>query len=229
MREGRGTVWIVEEYEVEEGGMNGLAFLGTFQAHHDDGGRVDELPGASADEAIAWGRQRASEVWIRLFDRNWYYAAGTSHPQDAPRWPPADLPDLGRRRRFKGEEWRDRTEFDAPIAWLVEVRVHPPFGTAPEEADAVVAAAAARAGALRWYRGEQEGDLTDKAVLPGEPHPPKVTSMAIAYAVEVEVTRATAKQAMREARNLCDFPARWPPYCVTRPAHAVDGSKTVAT
>src|SRR4051794_2709540 len=120
MGEERGTVWIAEEYEVEEGG---LVFLGTFQAHHHDGGRVDELRGASADEAIAWGRERASEVWIRLFDGDCYYAAGTSRPQDAPRWPPTDLPDLGRRRRLKGQEWRDRAEFDAPIAWLVEVRV----------------------------------------------------------------------------------------------------------
>jgi hypothetical protein len=87
---------------------------------------------------------------------------------------------------------------------------------------------------MRELRGSvwivEEYEVVDKAVVPAEAHPPEVTSMEpMHYTLEVEVARATAKQAMHEARNLCDFPAQWPPYCVTRPTHTVAASKTEAT
>jgi hypothetical protein len=157
----RGVVWIVEEGEFESGS---LVFLGTFWAHHDDRGLVDELRGASVDEAIAWGRERAPKVWIRMADGDDYYAGGEAHDKDAARWPPAGL-SVPRRRRPKGQEWRDRSRFDPPIRWLVEVRANPPSGTHVGEADAVVAAAAELAGAVGWHRGDLEADVEHKALL----------------------------------------------------------------
>jgi hypothetical protein len=52
-----------------------------------------------ADPAIAWGRQRASVVWIRLGHRgDTYFSAGEHHADDdtdnepVPHWPPAGPP-----------------------------------------------------------------------------------------------------------------------------------------
>jgi hypothetical protein len=54
----------------------------------------------TAEAAIAWGRKRASVVWIRLGHRgDTYFSAGDEHPADddpdnepVPHWPPASPP-----------------------------------------------------------------------------------------------------------------------------------------
>lgn len=79
---------------------------------------LEHIEGLSLDAAIAWGRERAPRVEVRLsgFDAG-SFSAG-SEPTSAP---PIDTAPRLVRRRPAGWEFLDRTEADDPIAWDVVV------------------------------------------------------------------------------------------------------------
>jgi hypothetical protein len=78
-----------------------------FRAHVEEevGGRSspgEETKVTGAEAAIAWGRERASVVWIRLGNRgDTYFSAGQEHPADdepeefVRHWPPEGPPTGG--------------------------------------------------------------------------------------------------------------------------------------
>ena len=65
------------------------------------------------------------------------------------------------RRRPPGEEWRDRTDDDAPIAWAVVAWVERADRSIPERADwdGAVATLAAQAGADSWDTEELDASI----------------------------------------------------------------------
>ncbi len=144
----RGVVWIAEDDAYDETPAGGIVWTGRFVAWHDldDGSSAGRLDGATADEAVAWGRARAPVVWIRLADSE-YHAAGDGHEQAAPRWDPTLAPV---RRRPPGEQWRDRPEDAEPIDWLVEVDLLPPYREPRPDWAAEIARIASRGGASDW-------------------------------------------------------------------------------
>jgi len=153
MARSSGVVWIAEDaLSAESPGLlfDGEVYTGRFSGLHDDGGGgvAAEFEGLDAEAAIAWGRARAPRVLIRLVDGD-YLSAGVDSPDDTPPWPPAEPI---RRRRPRGEEWRDRDPGAAPIAWRVRVDLHALATDPPRARDGEVAEIAARAGAVSWRR-----------------------------------------------------------------------------
>ena len=76
----------------------------------------------SVEEAIAWGRDQADVVLVRLGDDDFHYSAGVRQPppvpeddEDFPVWP--ECKEVGR-RRLPGMEHLDLVS-DEPIAWRV--------------------------------------------------------------------------------------------------------------
>jgi hypothetical protein len=117
----RSSVTAVYIAELED--FEGSSILtGRFRAHveSEDDGLGEEIEDVSADEAIAWGRERADVVLIRTGDSD-YYSAGAENPDldDLPEWPPADL--RLERRRARGFEAMDNHEDDPPVLWDVRV------------------------------------------------------------------------------------------------------------
>src|SRR4051812_6268919 len=110
------VVFIAEE-EADAQDLSGDRWLlGTFEGHVETAcGMGPEFCGLAAEEAIAWGRARASRVLVRLGDSD-YYSAGTETDPGEPLWPPDDLLPLIRRRP-QSERWKDRTEEDPAIEW----------------------------------------------------------------------------------------------------------------
>jgi hypothetical protein len=126
-----GIVFVGEEFDDEDVTMWPGRFLATWQS--DDGDSHIEGPtGVSADEAIAWGREHAEVVLIRLGDSGEYHSAGTKQPTgwDAPLrvWPPGT--EVPRRRDVRYAHMDLVSE--RPIEW--EVRMEPRlFGTRAED------------------------------------------------------------------------------------------------
>lgn len=109
------TVYIAEIEDFDDWSI----LTGRFTAHvESDDDLYEEIEEVSADEAIAWGRERAAVVLIRTGESD-YYSAGAENPHDLPEWPPPDL-HLGR-RRMKGFEAMDNGKDDAPVLWDVRV------------------------------------------------------------------------------------------------------------
>jgi hypothetical protein len=140
-------VFIAEEDEHDVEGLSGDRWLlGTFDGHVEtDDGLGEEFRGLTAEQAIEWGRARAGRVLIRLGDSD-YYSVGVEAEAGKPTWPPADLPPLVRRRP-ESERWKDRTDADAAIEWVVPLTVDPPRLPAPmEDIDRATRMAAEAAG-----------------------------------------------------------------------------------
>jgi hypothetical protein len=108
-------------------------FPATFSAHWQaprDSGFREGPRGVSAEEAIAWGREYADRVLIRLADSD-YYSAGTRPAADLEPWPEDRAVEP---RRRPGMEHLDLVS-EHPIAW--EVRL--PRWVSRERTDADVA------------------------------------------------------------------------------------------
>jgi hypothetical protein len=118
-----GTVFIGENFDLDEPYL----LTGRFTAHwegEDVSEHMDGPEGVPVEEAIAWGRERADVVLIRLGDSDVHYSAGRLQPppepddeEDLPVWPE------GRqvaRRRLPGKEHLDLVT-DEPIAWTVRL------------------------------------------------------------------------------------------------------------
>lgn len=153
-RDRRDSVFIAEEDDV--GPRRGELYLTAgFWASWQTSDRVrEEAVGLSAEDAIAWGRARADRVFIRLGIGDYYWAGiGHAPPGVAP-WPPADLPELTR-RRHPDVAYLDRAPHDPEIEWEVTLWVGPqrsadaytgaPVPTGPEAG--VIATIADGAGA----------------------------------------------------------------------------------
>jgi hypothetical protein len=117
------TAWIAEDLDRREAMM----LTGRFSGYIETGDEVVEsFDDLSADEAIAWGRERAAFVLIRTGDGD-YHSAGDLNPDPErfPRWPPSGL--RLERRRPHGFEALDNTEDDPPVLWDVRIDASP-FG-----------------------------------------------------------------------------------------------------
>jgi hypothetical protein len=112
-----GAVFIAEDIDPRD-----FSWLtGTFSAHweapHGKGFR-DGPEGVTADEAVAWGREQAEVVLIRLADSDVYQSAGTREPAfEAPPWQPGTAV---RPRRRAGMEHLDLVVAE-PVAWEVRL------------------------------------------------------------------------------------------------------------
>ena len=93
----RGIVWIAPTDSVPRGCMADPAtstFWVSWQ-HREDGLLGDEDV-VGADAAIAWGRERAQVVRIRLgHTRDTYFSAGVRRVRSLPQWPPQQAPPDG--------------------------------------------------------------------------------------------------------------------------------------
>jgi hypothetical protein len=115
-----GTVFVAELMDPEEPFMLTGLFAGHVERDDDLADEFEDLP---ADEAIAWGRERAKVVLIRTGDSD-YYSAGPDNPQRLPEWPSSAAPHGP--RRVPGFEALDNTEDDPPVLWDVRVRARRP-------------------------------------------------------------------------------------------------------
>jgi hypothetical protein len=205
---GRGEVFLAENQEDEPGGA--VIFLGTFSGYHDAGpdGIVGEISDLSAEEAIAWGRARASRVWIRLGESD-YFDASEVPVEGEPRWPPPELPELTRRRP-PGQEWRDRPEDAEPIRWRVTLHLIPSELVRSPSFDATVEGIAIQAGA-EWTADSMEAALAEihRQDLAGEGRSGWVTYHRPGYRLTMQVTAPTARAARRAALDLVSAPAGW--------------------
>lgn len=217
----RGTVWIAEEDASDDAPARGIVWTGRFSAHHDAGSGVpEELRDVTAEEAIAWGRERAPLVWIRLADGDWL-AAGSAHESWAEVWDAGFAP---QRRRPPGEEWRDRPEDAERISWSVQVDLTPPHRDPRPDWDAEVARIASRGGASGWRSrtlvtgaGPDEGwfvageEVGDRAMLV-DPEGRGYHSDGFdltTYRLDFDLTAATAVHAMEYGLDRCLVPAGW--------------------
>jgi hypothetical protein len=93
--ERRGIVWIAWPGPVPKGRLvdpEGTLFWASWQ--HDVEGLLDNVDIRGADAAIAWGRERASVVLIRLgSDENTFFSAGDEPRPELPAWPPSAPPE----------------------------------------------------------------------------------------------------------------------------------------
>jgi hypothetical protein len=93
----RGTVWIAPEDPVPPGYMADPV-TSTFWVswQHDEEGLLGHGVVIGADEAIAWGRERAEVIRIRLgHTDDTHFSAGDTRAQNLPLWPPQHLPPGG--------------------------------------------------------------------------------------------------------------------------------------
>jgi len=113
------TVFLCEEPDPGDD----LYASGRFSGYVDlGGGRPGEqLGGATLADALAWARERAEIVLMRLFDSD-YYSAGRRNP-DPDSLPVWDDATAVRARRPRGLEMLDNAEGDPPVLW--DVRFYP--------------------------------------------------------------------------------------------------------
>lgn len=191
------TAWLAEEDEQDEKVPGDTFLLGTFYGHVDDGQRmVAECSGLSVEAAIAWGRERAPHVYIRLGDGDEYFSAGEKGHGGFERWPPPALPSLVRRRPA-WDAWKDRPASAPAVAWEVQVEVlASPW---PDE------------GFLAGDRDRVLGDIA--AATPGardvrrsDPHVEGEAWCGESSHVTVEVEAPNREEAVRVARARCAEP-----------------------
>lgn len=113
-----GTVWIAEDLDREDALLLTGRFSGYLERNERRRATFESL---EPDEAIAWGRARATAVLIRTGDGGCYFSAGERNPDPEryPAWPPEDV--RLERRRPRGFEALDNTEHDPPVLWDVRI------------------------------------------------------------------------------------------------------------
>ena len=137
----------------------GLYWSGLFGAQCSQRG-CGNLSEASLDEAVAWGREHAAEVYIRLGDGREYMRAGSDGDPTLAVWPGGRV----KRRRMEGFEHLDRTDADESITWAVGL-----CAGLPEGADEAVFAAALggvvdeQQAGVRWLTFEIDGRTVEDA------------------------------------------------------------------
>lgn len=205
----KGIVWLTEDED--EGFLEG-----TFSGFHDLDPRLgEECFGLPLPEALAWARERADQVCVELGDHR-RFSAGAKPLPDFPAWPPDDLPEPVRRRP-PGQEWRDRTEADAPIDWTVTAWIARADGRLGED-DELIRALAERAGAVRWDRKGLDGVLADMPQARGDEAVGWFSYHRPAYRLVFTAGAPTADQAQALVSGRLDLPAGWVAELETAPA-----------
>jgi hypothetical protein len=176
--EREGTVFISEDVG------ESYWFPGTFSASWQHGDRYRDGPaGVSAEEAIAWGREQADRVLIRLADSD-YYSAGSEPAGDREPWPEGRVVEP---RRQPGMEHLDLAS-EAPIDW--EVRLARWISRERTDADvaALLEALAAEPG-VGDVRAEVERGARVEAIL-------RFTIQARSHPEAVSAARAVERRAV---------------------------------
>jgi hypothetical protein len=161
----------------------------------------EQVEGLTLEDALAWGRARADEVYIRLGDSG-YYSAGTVVAPDAPPWPPEDVPPLVRRRPAS-EAWKDRTEYDPPIDWDIELTLMPLQMSSDAAQDEALARATAEAMGAEFDPSGMRELLAQLADGPATFYAPA------GYVLRTTLSASTAGLAAAEAQRLCRVPEGW--------------------
>lgn len=92
----RGIVWIAPRDPRVPAGRMVDPVRTVFWASWQDGGPLENVHVIGAEQAIAWGRDRAQHVLIRLGQTDeTYFSAGDAPEVDLPRWPPSQPPAAG--------------------------------------------------------------------------------------------------------------------------------------
>ena len=87
-------------------------------------GSEESFSDLALDEALAWGRQRAEVVVLRVIGYGEPFSVGSLPASGYRPWPPAASAAVVR-RRAPGEECKDRTDQDPPIMWRADVALSP--------------------------------------------------------------------------------------------------------
>ena len=184
------TVFISED---EDGDPSGHYLTGRFYGHVDDGKRMtDSFEDLSLDEALAWARERADRIVVRI-GYGPSYAIGFESDSRLP-WPSEGVPQP-LRRRTPDEEWKDRTEADPDATWRATLGLTPPAGDRRlPEWDAVVASIAGELGAT-WSASNLDGWFADLPSGDGG----WVTDHSRQYEIEITVEAPTAARARDSA------------------------------
>ncbi|MGI8920175.1 MAG: hypothetical protein ACR2HD_00660 [Solirubrobacteraceae bacterium] len=172
------AVWIAEDDDPDDH----MLLTARFSGHLVFGDRPgEEFVDLDADEAIAWGSERAAVVLIRTGDSD-YYSAGEHNP-DPDRflpWPPSGLSLV--RRRPGGFEALDNTEAAAPVLWDVRL-----IANISVEIDA------------RPFQERVRAHLAAREVqAPARGHPPTSAAFVLEAATH-EQARAIAETIAKEA------------------------------
>ena len=125
MPQRKGTVFIAEDEESVFTGSDVDHFLtGRFYGHLDTGRNVaDEFEDLPLEEALAWARERADRIVVRI-GYGPTYAIGFESASRLP-WPREGVA-APTRRRTPDEEWKDRTDTDPDATWRATVGLAPP-------------------------------------------------------------------------------------------------------
>jgi hypothetical protein len=182
-----GTVLIAEQGDPDDLFMlTGL--FGGYLERDDD--LVDEFEDLSAEQAIAWGRERAAVVLIRAGDSD-YYSAGVENPDQLPEW--LSSPSALGRRRVRGFEALDNTEDDPPVLWDVRVEAKSP-GLRPVKA----------------FREAVRAHSSTREVQAPAPGYPRASASFLVEASTVEQARAIADEVAQRGLQALGprFPSR---------------------
>lgn len=157
-----GDVYITEDWDAEDF-LTGR-FSASWTSGRGDGPWARGPCGVSAEEAIAWGRERAPVVVLRVGEGA-HYSAGDEQPrEELPPWP-SDGIELGR-RRHPAMAHLDRTESDPPILWDARISSVCPDGRAGDYAEAFgrqVAADPVATGAIWRERVGADAPMAEAA------------------------------------------------------------------
>ena len=199
-------MWFVEDEDFDFD--DGETYLGTFSGHVETRTSMGEqVEGLTAEEAIAWGRARGDVVLMRLADGQEYLSAGDKHPAEFGRWPP---PEPVVRRRPAGQQWRDRTDTDAPVVWAVDLVLAVPLDTPVGEH-----AAAVRVRARRGLPRVSPAEVLRVDLTHGNHH--GYTFPQVPHRVELDVEAPTARVAAQRAVELFVAPDSWTVEAWVRP------------
>jgi hypothetical protein len=176
------TVFIAED---EDAGY----LTGRFYGHLDEDRRLaDSFEDLSLEEALAWARERAERIVVRI-GYGPSYAIGFESESWLP-WPSEGLPQPVR-RRTPDEQWKDRTDADPDARWHATIGLAPPPGDQRlPEWDAVVAAIADELGAT-WSAANLDGWFADRPSGEGA----WVTGHSRRYEIVITVEAPTAARA----------------------------------
>jgi hypothetical protein len=230
----RGIVRIDEESDLDP--ERGPVLTGLFTAQHvvDEVFVVEEIEHASADDAVAWGRERAEVVTVCVAERE-YFTAGVRPAGNG--YEPWVAGVCLAPRRAAREEWRDRRPDDPPLTWRVLVDLGSIWADGARDED--VARVAQAAGAVRWARGrdvdhdtggtswagtvEFEGMEAVFSVMPmflAADTPPDRDPRHRAWRLQFDIQASTALQAMQQALSRCAG-SRWSAEAMAVPLSAV--------
>jgi hypothetical protein len=200
---------------------DGAWLTGRFSGALQDEALYEPFQGLSLEDALAWARARTDMIALRYGERpNVHYSAGAEPLPDMPSWPPPDLAALVR-RRHPDDRWRDRTDADAPIAWLATAEVVPAGaegasmaaleGRRPEWR--AVIAKVAQSAAAEWDSEPLDEFISDVSAAREEAGDAEefgwFTFGTVALRIWLRVEASTASAARSAANDRLELPPGW--------------------